>query len=456
MSLVSNVKITETRANFDITVQKDEYLALVDKYQNQFLKAVKVDGFRPGNVPKEIALKQVNPQALEGQVMEEIVRTTSVTAFEDINKQLLEANRVILSIAYDQEKEKAIREDDSQNLVYSCIAYLLPKVDLDAIESTKVKIEADETEFPKYPEYETSQIRNLMKDLNEYINSEEGAKEEDKVEMSFSGELDGVSSPELNSDHYTLLLGSNEFLPDFEKAIYGMKREESKTFDVQFPAEYFSDKFAGKTVKFTAIIKEVYTPKFTTVQEVIDSSEDKKKDLESEDNVRAFIKTKYDQEVAQYNTGKSQAAVVDALVYKTPDFEIAADVISQQTDKIFNQLIDYSSKSQQPIGKAFLAMGLRSEKKNIENLDSLAVRQEVEINVKSELKLQYIYLTVAKTKKLDLPSPEELEVYASQIAASPKMYGYPDNLSKEDLTDMIGDNLANRKALDYLIEKMTK
>ena len=99
-------------------------------------------------------------------------------------------------------------------------------------------------------------------------------------------------------------------------------------------------------------------------------------------------------------------------------------------------------------------MGMKSDNNKIETLDALGIRSEIEENVKSELKLQYIYLTVIKTKKLELPSPEELKVYVQQIKASPRMYGYPDDATEEELTDMIGDNLANRKALDYLIEKI--
>jgi trigger factor len=453
MSLV-NFKIEDLVAKFDIVVNKDEYLALVDKYQNDYLKEVKVEGFRPGKVPKEVALKQINAEALEAKIMEDIVKETSKPAFQEVDAEITKANRVMLSLAYDTDEKKAIREDDNQNLVYSCIANLLPHVDLDIVEKIKVESQVDESKFPEYSEYENSQIRNLMKDVNEYSAAEDGAKEGDKVVMSFTGALDGEEHPELASDEYTLLLGSNEFLPDFEKAIYGIKGGESKTFDVKFPSDYFSDKFADKTVQFTANSKEVQRPKFATIQEVIDSSEEKKADLESEENIKNFIKSRYDQEKTDFNKNSVQTKVIEAVVKQTPNFPISTDVVIQQTDRIFNQLIDYASKTQQPIGKAFIAMGMKSDNPKIETLDALGIRSEIEENVKSELKLQYIYLTVIKTKKLDLPSPEELKVYVQQIKTSPRMYGYPEDATEEELTDMIGDNLANRKALDYLISKI--
>ncbi len=454
--MVNNLTINELDARFDVVVKNDEYLALVDKFQNEELKNVKVDGFRPGMVPKEVALKHINTQALESVIMEKVVKETSKTAFEEVDQSLTKEGRVLLSLAYDTTEEKAIKEDDDQNLVYSCIANLLPKVDLDQIEKLKVTVDNTSQDFPEYEAYEKSQIRNLMKDANEYIPSTEGAKDGDKVVMSFSGELDGESHPELGSDQYTLLLGSNEFLPEFEAAVQGMKTDESKTFDVEFPSDYFSEKFAGKTVKFTANIKEVNTPKFNSIQEIVDSSEEKKQQLESEESIKSFIKTRYDMEKAEFEKNFKQTAVIEKIISDSPNFPISSEVVNQQTDRIFNQLIEYAQRSGQPIGKAFQAMGMKSENKNIENADSLTVRSEIEENVKKELKLQYTYLTVIRTKKLELPSIDELKVYVDQIKASPSMYGYPEKASEQELTDMIGDNLANRKALDYLIEKIAQ
>jgi trigger factor len=454
MSMVNNLTINELEAKFDVVVNNDEYLALVDKYQNEEIKNVKVDGFRPGMVPKEVALKHINPQALETIIMEKIVKETSKGAFAEVDDRLTLEGRVLLSLAYDTTDEKAIKEDDNQNLTYSCIANLLPKVDLTIVEKLKVEIPANTPEYPSYEAYEKSQIRSLMKDANDYEPSIEKAKDGDKVLMSFSGELNGESHPELGSDQYTLLLGSNEFLPEFEEAVLGMKANETKSFDVNFPSDYFSDKFAGKKVVFTANIKEVNAPKYSNIQEIVDSSEEKKQQLESEENIKGFIKTRYEQEKSEFEKNAKQTAVIEKIINESPDFPISSEVVNQQTDRIFNQLLEYAQRSGQNIGKAFIAMGMKSENKNIENSDSLTIRSEIEENVKKELKLQYTYLTVIRTKKLDLPSVDELKVYVDQIKASPSMYGYPETASEEELTDMIGDNLANRKALDYLIEKI--
>jgi trigger factor len=456
MSMVKNLTINELDAKFDVVVNNDEYLALVDKFQNEEMKNVKVDGFRPGMVPKEIALKHIDAAALESLIMEKIVKETSKSAFAEVDEKLTSEGRVLLSLAYDTSDEKSIKEDDQQNLNYSCIANLLPKVDLSAVEKLKVTIDQSQTNYPEYEAFEKSQIRSLMKDANEYESSIEGAKDGDKVVMSFSGELNGEKHDELGSDQYTLLLGSNEFLPEFEAAVLGMKTDESKTFDVQFPSDYFSEKFAGKTVVFTTVIKEVNSPKYNSIQEIIESSEDKKQQLESEENIKSFIKTRYDQEKNEFEKSAKQTAVIEKIISDSPNFPISSEVVNQQTDRIFNQLLEYAQRSGQNVGKAFVAMGMKSDNKNIENADSLTIRSEIEENVKKELKLQYTYLTVIRTKKLELPSLDELKVYVDQIKASPSMYGYPETASEEELTDMIGDNLANRKALDYLIDKIAQ
>lgn len=455
MSVIKNLEIKNSEASFDICVYKDEYLVMVDKYQNEYIKDVKVDGFRPGKVPKEIALQQIDLKAFENTIIQRIVRETSKPAFDEITTKLEAQKRVLLSFAYDTNEEKAIREDEEQNFIYSCIALLLPPIDLDIMENLELKIEDNNKNFPKYEDFENSQIRTLMKEINTFEDQGSEAKDGDIVIISFTGEMDGESCPELSSDQYTLLLGSNEFLPQFENEIQGLKKDDIKTFDTKFPDDYFSPKFVNKNVVFTVTIKEVKTPKYSSIKEILENSPENKEALGSEEDIKELIKYKYKNEQERNNKELIQKKVVEALIRDTPDFEISSNTVNKQTDRLFFELIENSKKEGLSIGSMFLKMGFFSDNTNIENLDSLAIRSEVEKNVKDELKLQLIYLTVIKSKKLDLPSEKELDTYISQIKSSPKLYGYPENVSNEELKDMLIDNLSNRKALDYLIDKIT-
>jgi trigger factor len=62
---------------------------------------------------------------------------------------------------------------------------------------------------------------------------------------------------------FNVLLGSGRMLPDFEKAITGMKAGETKSFDMTFPADYHGKDVAGKQVTFTItvhVVEEAHLP----------------------------------------------------------------------------------------------------------------------------------------------------------------------------------------------------
>ena len=53
------------------------------------------------------------------------------------------------------------------------------------------------------------------------------------------------------------MLGSGQMLPDFEKALYGVKAGEEKTFKVKFPKDYQAEELQGKKVDFTVNVHRV-------------------------------------------------------------------------------------------------------------------------------------------------------------------------------------------------------
>jgi trigger factor len=455
--LIKNFSIKGNSALFSVVVNSDEYLALVAKHESEYLKTVKVDGFRPGNVPKDIAMKNINPIAFEAYVLEKVINSNSEAVHTEALAKCEEEKRNMIKISIDDSEGKGVKKEDNGDLTYFCIAKLLPIVDLNEI--TKLTPQAtDMSGFISKDKFIEIQKASFLKEMNEYTVADETAKakEGDKVTLDFSGTMDGVSNPSLNSDKYTVILGSKEFLEDFETAIYGMKNNETKNFQVVFPMDYFASEMQGKTVEFTAHIQSIEIAKFSTLAEIIESSEEKKAELESEEKVMDYINERFEAEKANYQKDQERANFMEFLVKETPAIDLDAAEVDKQTESIFTSILESSKEAGVSLGEVFAKSGLRSEKKNLANLDSLQIREEVEQNVREELKLQYIYLTVIYKQELKQPEPEYIEQYAKQIAASPKMYGFPENLSQEELTNILIDRMMKSEAFNWLKENTSK
>ena len=93
-------------------------------------------------------------------------------------------------------------------------------------------------------------IETLRKQRAVFEPANRAAQNEDQVRIDFSGKLDGVVFEGGEAKNFALVLGVGRMLPDFEKAILGMKAGETKSFDMTFPEDYHGKDVAGKKVTF--------------------------------------------------------------------------------------------------------------------------------------------------------------------------------------------------------------
>jgi trigger factor len=100
-------------------------------------------------------------------------------------------------------------------------------------------------------------LMTLRKQRAEFKKADRAAKNDDQVRIDFTGKLNGVVFEGGEAKDIALVLGAGRMLPDFEKAIMGMKAGETKSFDMTFPADYHGKEVAGKQVTFTITVHAV-------------------------------------------------------------------------------------------------------------------------------------------------------------------------------------------------------
>ena len=110
-------------------------------------------------------------------------------------------------------------------------------------------------------------VQELLEENTEYKEiKDRPAKEGDSVNIDYTGVVDGEAFDGGSDSDYDLVLGSGDFLEDFENSLIGKKTGEVVTFPVEFPEEYFDSEMAGKQAEFTVTINkinEVVVPEYT-------------------------------------------------------------------------------------------------------------------------------------------------------------------------------------------------
>jgi trigger factor len=244
MSSVETLGALERRLNAFIPQQ--QLLGEVATRIKRMGRTAKVPGFRPGKVPYKILEQQFGAQAHQEVLGDELQRSFSAAAL---------ANN--LKVASYPNFEIKTKDMNAPQIEYSATFEVYPDVvlgDISTVSIERLTYTLSEANVEKT-------IETLRKQRAIFEPASRAAQNEDQVRMDFTGMLDGKVFEGGEAKDFALVLGVGRMLPDFEKAILGMKAGETKSFDMTFPEDYHGKDVAGKKVTFTITLHAVEAPR---------------------------------------------------------------------------------------------------------------------------------------------------------------------------------------------------
>ncbi len=238
-------KMTLEFARADLVKAREARLAQVGK-------TMKVAGFRPGKVPKNMVEKQYGMQ-----VDFELQFDKASELFYELSKK----EGIALA---GQPRLEPKSELDADMIVFDAFFEVLPEVkigDLSQAEVTKYSTDIGEAEIDRALEVLRKQQVHYHPRGEAGAHGDGGsntaAQSGDQVVIDFVGKIDGVEFTGGKAENFEYVLGEGRMLPEFEAATLGLKPGESKSFPLSFPADYHGKDVAGKTAEFTITVKSV-------------------------------------------------------------------------------------------------------------------------------------------------------------------------------------------------------
>ena len=235
---VENIK--GLNKDIKVFIDKKTMNAHMDEKYEEIKKTVNLKGFRPGKVPKEILKRQFG-QAIFSEVLDKVLKDTSVKALED--NKIKPAGQPKLDL-------KTYGED--KDLEYVMSVTELPKVELKSVENIKydeysVKIESNETD---------KRIKEIAKSQNNFVDVADEVKAVDgnSVIFDYKATIDGKDFTGGEGKNTQLILGKDLFIKGFDKQLVGVKKDDEKSVEVVLPENYPQKEFAKKKAKFVCKI----------------------------------------------------------------------------------------------------------------------------------------------------------------------------------------------------------
>ena len=270
----------------------------VESRLKKLSRTVKAAGFRPGKVPMSVVAQRYGYS-----VHYEVLNDQVGRAFNDA------ASEAKLRIAGAPRIEQKNGAPDGQ-IAFDATFEVYPEVqigDLAGAEIESASAEVTEDAIDRTVEILRKQRRTFVQRP-----AGEGAMESDRVTIDFEGKIDGEPFAGGKAEAFQFIIGDGQMLEQFDKAVRGMKVGESKTFPLQFPADYQGSDVAGKEADFRVGVTRIEAQKLPDIDEAF------AKTLGiAEATVPALrdsVKKNLERELRMRLLARNKAAVMDALV----------------------------------------------------------------------------------------------------------------------------------------------
>jgi len=283
-----------------LTLPVDVIAKEVDTRLKRLARQVKVDGFRPGKVPMNIVAQRYG-YSVHYEVMNDKVGEVFATAANEAKLRVAGQPRIT-------EKEGAPEGE----MAFDAVFEVYPEVkmpDLATLEIDKVTSDVTEAAIDKTIDILRKQRRTFAQ-----RGMDTAAKDNDRVTIDFEGKIDGEPFQGGKAEAFQFLLGEGQMLKEFEDAVRGMKSGESKTFPLNFPADYHGKDVAGKQADFLVTLKKVEAAHLPEVTDELAKSLGVAE--ASVAGLRADIKKNLEREVKFRLLGRNKQAALDAVATK--------------------------------------------------------------------------------------------------------------------------------------------
>ena len=248
MASVETVSALERRLNASIPQQAIS--SQVSARLKNIGRSARIAGFRPGKVPTKIVEQFYGAQARQEVLSEALQRSFAEAA--QINN---------LRVAGFPKFEVKTRDLSADQIEYSATFEVYPEVVVGSLAGEVI----ERLVYELTEEDVENTIMTLRKQRATYEVVDREARSGDRINVDFTGKLNGAVFPGGEAKDYPVVLGAGGMLPEFETAAVGMKAGESKTFDLTFPEDYRIKEVAGKKVNFSITLNRVEAPKLPEI-----------------------------------------------------------------------------------------------------------------------------------------------------------------------------------------------
>jgi trigger factor len=420
--------VAPCKKRLKIEVPANRVKQAYDRVADDFQKEARIPGFRPGHAPRTVVVKKYHkdieseaqrtlvPEAYQEAIAEKKLRVVSQPEIEDLKYQA------------------------GLSLSFSTVVELVPDFKLPPYKG--LVIPKQETEV------QDEEVEKTLKSLADQRANFEDAEDrplamDDFAVISYTGKLDGKPLADLvpeaknlaHNPNFWLWMRAEGFLPRFAEQCVGMKKGETRTVEVEFPADFPETSLAGKKAAYDVELKEIKVKHAPALDDAF-AQEVAKMNL-------ADLKTRVRENLEAEKKNQAQAAARTEIIRKlisAVEFDLPPSAVDEE---IHATVYDIVAENQ---ARGVPATVLEEKKEEIFTNAAKAAKESV--------KFKFIAAQIAENEKIDVTQ----EQMARHLAFLAQREGLTlekmvDRVRKNNAFGVIRQQLLRQAVLDFLLKE---
>jgi trigger factor len=415
------VDVNETRKNLRVEIPTDIVNAEIDRIALDYSRKARIPGFRPGKAPARVIKQRYRDQILH-DVAHDLIPRAIDNALRERGVEAVEPPDV-----------RDVTVDEGQPLTFTASFDTVPPFETGdygglSLRRPESHVESEAVDLA---------LQRLRERAARFLPVEgRGLEQGDTVVVDLERkDADGKVDAHEN---VSVELGAKANPPGFDEHLLGLAAGASKTFAIQYPADYTIAELANAEVTYTVVAKEL---KRRVLPELDDEFAKDLGEFETLDALRARVREDLEHEARHSAERDVRADLMKQLAARVP-FEVPPSLVERELDR---RLEDFARR----------LMEQKIDPRQA-GIDWDAFR-ESQREVARDAVAGAIYLDeVARRERLDA-TPDEIEQevgrWAERSGRTPAAVRAA--LEKEGGMSRVSAGLRREKSIDFLMARAT-
>ena len=418
--------VSPTRKEIKIEIEAAVIRSTYDRISDEYTKAAKIPGFRPGHAPRSVVRTRYKNE-IRTEVLRELLPDAVNSAIGEHSLAAIGEPNVEL------DNTGALEHLGDEPITVKVGVEVLPEIKLDkykGIDATRRVRPVTDADIEKTIE----NLRDASASMQPV--EDRGAELGDTVTINARGNF--IEEPEaepISVDDVEVVLGGEGVQEEFTDNLLGVRADDKKTFSIHYRDDFSSPGLAGKKVQYEADVTAVRRKELPEVDDEWVKSLGYDYDVET-------LKSKIREDLEAHTKSDADRRMRDDVIRQLLDahpFEVPETLVEQQTNQRLQSVV------REMIGRGY-------DPRN-PNMNWESAREELKGQAANDVRATMLLEQIAETENITVSNEEieaEIEAYAAASQQSKEQVRAA--LTKEGGERSIAHRLRNRKALDLLIE----